>query len=46
VACTAVGATLGLVLLTQEWSALRRLLAGSVAGASTALLMTATKLYE
>ena len=46
VACTALGAALGLVLLTQEWSALRRLLAGSVAGASTALLMTATKLYD
>jgi hypothetical protein len=46
VVCTALGAVLGLMLLTGEWSVIRRLLAGSVAGASTALLITATKLYE
>ena len=45
VVCTALGAALGLLLLTEEWSVIRRLLAGSVAGASTALLITATKLY-
>ena len=44
-ACTVLGAVLGLMLLTGEWSVLRRLLAGSVAGASTALLITATKLF-
>jgi hypothetical protein len=34
------------MLLTGEWSAIRRLLAGAVAGASTALLVTATKLFD
>ena len=43
--CIALGAVLGLVLLSGDWSPLRRLLAGSVAGASTALLITATKLF-
>ncbi|MEN8184499.1 MAG: hypothetical protein ABFS46_18390 [Myxococcota bacterium] len=46
VVCTALGGVLGLFLLTGEWSAIRRVLGGSVAGASTALLVTATKLYE
>ena len=46
VVCIALGAAMGLMWLTGEWSVARRLLAGSVAGASTALLVTATKLFE
>lgn len=46
VACTILGGVLGLGLFSAQWSPLRRVLAGSVAGASTALLITATKLYE
>jgi hypothetical protein len=44
VGCTVLGAVLGVVLLTGEWSVPRRLLAGSVAGAGTGLLVTATKM--
>jgi hypothetical protein len=43
-ACTLAGAVLGLVYLTGEWSAARRLAAGAVAGAGVGLLLTATKM--
>ena len=46
VGCTLIGAALGLALLTDEWSAARRLLAGAVAGAGTGLLITATKMFD
>lgn len=46
VSCTLIGAALGLVLLTAEWSAARRLVAGAVAGAGTGLLITATKMLD
>ena len=46
VGCTLIGAALGLALLTDEWSAARRLLAGAVAGAGTGLLITATKIFD
>jgi hypothetical protein len=42
--CTAIGALLGVVLLTGEWSVARRALAGAVAGGGTGLLVTATKM--
>ena len=44
--CTLIRAALGFVLLTGEWSAARRLLAGAVAGAGTGLLITATKMFD
>lgn len=43
-ALTAAGAAAGALYLPPEWSLLRRLLAGAVAGAGMALLATATKL--
>ena len=46
VACTLAGAALGPLLLTEEWSLARRVLAGAMAGAGTALLVVATKLYD
>ena len=42
--CTVIGAVLGVALLTGEWSVLRRLFAGAVAGAGAGLLVTATKM--
>jgi hypothetical protein len=45
VATTALGALLGAVYLTGEWSLARRIAAGAVAGAGTGLLLTATKMY-
>jgi hypothetical protein len=45
VATTALGAVLGAVFLTGEWSLPRRILAGAVAGAGTGFLLTATKMY-
>lgn len=44
-ACTLVGAALGFALLGDDWSALRRIAAGGVAGAGSALLVTATKMF-
>ena len=41
---TAAGAAVGALYLPPEWTLLRRLLAGAVAGAGMALLATATKL--
>lgn len=45
VATTLLGAVAGAILLTDEWSLARRILAGGVAGAGTGLLLTATKMY-
>ena len=42
--CTALGAVFGFSLLTEEWSAARRILAGGFAGVGTGLLITATKM--
>ena len=44
VVCSMVGAILGFTLLTGDWSPLRRILAGAVAGAGTGFLITATKM--
>jgi hypothetical protein len=45
-ACVVIGAALGFALLSDEWSAARRLAAGAVSGAGAALLVTATKWFE
>jgi hypothetical protein len=45
VGCTVAGAVLGFALLTPEWSAAHRILAGAVAGAGSGLLITAPKMY-
>jgi hypothetical protein len=45
VATTVLGAVLGALLLTAEWSLARRIAAGAVAGAGTGFLLTATKMY-
>jgi hypothetical protein len=44
--CTLAGALLGPTLLSDEWSLLRRIAAGAVAGFGTGLLITATKLFD
>ena len=44
-AAALVGAALGFALLGDDWSALRRIAAGAVAGAGSALLITATKMF-
>ena len=44
VGCTVVGAGLGLVYLSGEWSELRRIAAGAVAGVGVGLLLTTTKM--
>jgi len=44
VVCTLAGAVLGEVYLYPEWSILRRVAAGAVAGAGVALTVTATKM--
>ena len=44
-ATSALGAVLGAFLITGEWSVARRIAAGTVAGAGTGLLLTATKMY-
>lgn len=43
---TIAGMLLGPFFLNPEWSLLRRVLAGAVAGAGIGLLMTATKLFD
>jgi hypothetical protein len=42
--CTVLGAVAGFCLLGGDWSALRRIAAGGVAGAGFGLLLTATKM--
>lgn len=44
VVCTLAGAVLGPELLTPDWSLARRVVAGTLAGAGTGLLLTATKM--
>ncbi len=44
VLCTLAGAVAGVLFLSPDWSLARRLAAGAVGGAGTALLITATKL--
>ncbi|MDX1648260.1 MAG: hypothetical protein R3263_00265 [Myxococcota bacterium] len=44
VLCTLTGALLGPELLTEEWSLARSVLAGTLAGARTGLLLPATKM--
>jgi hypothetical protein len=43
-ACTLAGAVAGAVYLPDDWSLARRIAAGAVAGAGSALLVTATRL--
>ena len=45
-ACTVAGAILGLTLLTQEWSAARRIAGGAVAGGGVGLIITATRMFS
>jgi len=42
--CTALGAVLGVFLLTGDWSLGRRLAAGVVAGAGVGILITAPRI--
>ena len=42
--CTLSGAVAGAVYLPDEWSLARRLAAGAVAGAGSALIVSATRL--
>jgi hypothetical protein len=44
--CTVIGAVLGYVLLTEDWSAARRIAGGAVGGAGVGLLITATKMFD
>jgi hypothetical protein len=44
IGCTLLGAALGAAYLTADWSLVRRVAAGAVAGAGVGLLMTATKM--
>jgi hypothetical protein len=44
VSCTLLGAALGVVYLTEDWSLARRIAAGAVGGAGVGLLCTATKM--
>ena len=43
-ACALAGAAAGAVYLPDDWSLARRIAAGAVAGAGSALLVTATRL--
>jgi len=44
IACTALGVVLGGLTLSEEWSLVRRILAGAVSGAGVGLLMTASRI--
>ena len=44
IACISIGAVLGVVLLTDEWSLARRIAAGVVGGAGVGLLITAPRM--
>lgn len=46
IGCTLLGAGLGYALLTDDWSAARRILAGTIGGAGVGLLITATKMID
>jgi hypothetical protein len=45
VVCTLAGALIGALYLPGEWHLARRIAAGAVSGAGTALLLTFTRLY-
>ncbi len=42
--CTVLGAVLGVALLTGEWSLVRRIAGGAVAGAGVGLIITASRM--
>lgn len=44
--CALAGALLGFQLLSDDWSALRRVAAGAVAGAASGFVITATKMFD
>jgi len=44
VACISIGAVLGVLLLTDEWSLARRIAAGVVGGAGVGVLITAPRI--
>jgi hypothetical protein len=44
IGCALAGAAAGALLLPDDWSLARRIAAGAVAGAGSALLVTATRL--
>jgi hypothetical protein len=44
VACISIGAVLGVLVLTDEWSLARRIAAGVVGGAGVGILITAPKI--
>jgi hypothetical protein len=44
IGCTLAGAVLGALYLSEDWSLLRRVAAGGVAGGGIGLLLTGTKL--
>jgi len=46
ITCTVLGAALGFDLLAGDWSAVRRIAAGAVAGGGVGLLITATKMLD
>jgi hypothetical protein len=44
--CIAAGVAAAVVWLPEDWALVRRLAAGAVAGAGTALFITATRLFD
>jgi len=44
IGCVAIGAVLGIFVLTDEWSLARRVAAGAVAGAGVGILITAPRI--
>ena len=44
IGCTAGGAVLGLFVLTDDWSVIRRLIGGAIGGAGVAFLLTVTRM--
>jgi len=44
IACIAIGAVLGGLVLTEEWSLARRIAAGVVGGAGVGILITAPRI--
>jgi hypothetical protein len=44
IACISIGAVLGVLVLTDEWSLARRIAAGVVGGAGVGILITAPRI--
>jgi hypothetical protein len=44
IACISIGAVLGVLILTDEWSLARRIAAGAVGGAGVGILITAPRI--